>query len=70
VKGFIRQQEENMARRLLNWQYERMKIDIPADAEMQRRAAQLVDDAHRIARERGKNVLAIMKELVGDLTKK
>ena len=70
MKGFIRQQEENMARRLLNWQYARLKFDIPPDAEMQRRAAQLVDDAHRIARERGKNVLAIMKELVGDLKKK
>jgi hypothetical protein len=29
-----------------------------------------VDEAHRIARERGRNVLAIMKELVGDLKKK
>jgi len=29
-----------------------------------------VDEAHRIARERGRNVLSIMKELVGDLKKK
>jgi hypothetical protein len=29
-----------------------------------------VDEAHRIARDRGRNVLSIMKELVGDLRKK
>jgi hypothetical protein len=29
-----------------------------------------VDDAHRIAHERGRNVMTIMKELVEDLRKK
>ena len=29
MKGFIRQQEERMAMRLLNWQYQRMKIKPP-----------------------------------------
>lgn len=33
-------------------------------------AAKLVNDAHRIARERGRNVISIMKDLVEDLKKK
>jgi hypothetical protein len=32
-------------------------------------AARIVDEAHRIARQRGKNVLAIIKELIADLKK-
>jgi hypothetical protein len=68
--GFFRQQEERMAVRLLTWQYQRLKIALPPDDELEARAVALVDDAHRIARERGRNVLSIMKELVGDLKKK
>lgn len=68
--GFIRQQEERMAMRLLAWQYQRMKVAVPAEPELERRAAKLVDDAHRIAKERGRNVLSIIKELVEDLKKK
>jgi len=33
---------------------------------MQRLARNLVDDAHRIARERGRNVVSILKELIND----
>ena len=68
--GFIRQQEERMAMRLLAWQYQRMKVAVPAEEELERRAAKLVDDAHRIAKERGRNVLSIIKEQVEDLKKK
>ena len=68
--GFIRQQEERLALRLLTWQYQRMKIALPDQKEMETRAARLVEDAHRIARERGRNVMSIMKELVQDLKKK
>ena len=68
--GFIRQQEERMAMRLLAWQYQRMKVAVPAEAELERRAVKLVADAHRIAKERGRNVLSIIKELVEDLKKK
>jgi hypothetical protein len=70
VKGFFRQQEERMALRLLAWQYQRLKMAIPGEEEMQRQAAQLVDDAHRIAKERGRNVMAIIKEMVEDIKKK
>lgn len=68
--GFFRQQEERMAVRLLTWQYQRLKIVVPSQDELETRAVALVDEAHRIGRQRGHNVLSIMKELVGDLRKK
>ncbi len=33
-------------------------------------AARLVDDAHKIARERGRNVVGILKELIADIKKR
>jgi hypothetical protein len=68
--GFIRQQEKRLAVRLLIWQYQRMDIPVPAMEELEQQAARLVEDAHRIARERGRNVISILKEMIGDLTKK
>jgi len=68
--GFIRQQEEKMAVRLLTWRYQKMNITVPSMPELERQAAKLVEDAHRIARERGRNVISIMKDLVDDLKSK
>jgi len=68
--GFIRRQEERLAIRLLTWQYQRMNIPIPAMAELERYAAKLVNDAHKIARERGRNVAGILKELIADIRKR
>jgi hypothetical protein len=68
--SFIRQQEKRLAVRLLIWQYQRMNIPVPAMEELEQQAARLVEDAHRIARERGRNVISILKEMIGDLTKK
>lgn len=68
--GFIRQQEEKMAVRLLTWRYQKMNINVPPMPELERQAAKLVDDAHDIARERGRNVISIMKDLVDDLKRK
>lgn len=68
--GFIRQQEERLAVRLLAWQYQRMNLPVPGLEELERQAGKLVDEAHRIARERGRNVISILKEMVADLTKK
>ncbi|MCG6911463.1 MAG: hypothetical protein LJE94_15260 [Deltaproteobacteria bacterium] len=62
--GFFKQQERKLAIRLLAWQYERQNIPLPALSTLEAQAARLVDDAHRIARERGKNVVTILKELV------
>lgn len=68
--GFFRQQEVKMAQRLLTWQYQRLQRQLPPEDELATIASQLVDDAHRIARERGRNVIAIMKEMVADVKKK
>jgi hypothetical protein len=68
--GFIRQQEKRLAVRLLTWQYQRMNIPVPAMEELEQQAARFVDDAHRIARERGRNVMSILKETIGDLKQK
>lgn len=68
--GFIRQQENRLALRLLIWQYQRVNISVPAMEELEQQAARLVEDAHRIARERGRNVISILKEMIGDLKQK
>jgi len=68
--GFIKHQEEKLAVRLLTWRYQKMNITVPAEAELKHHAAKLVDDAHKIARERGSNVISIMKDLVEDLKRK
>jgi len=68
--GFIRQQEENLAIKLLKWQYQRMNYSQPEDAVLERHASKIVDDAHRIGREKGRNVLGIIKELISDLKRK
>ena len=67
--GFIRQQEKKVALRLLAWQYQRQNMSLPGFADLEKQAAHLVDDAHRIARERGRNVISIIKELVADIRK-
>lgn len=67
--GFIEKQQINAAMRLLAWQYERNGQPLPESALLERHARQLVDDAHRIARERGGNVLAILKEMAASVRK-
>lgn len=68
--GFIRQQEEKLAARFLRWQYEKQKLPTPAESDLKHLAARIVAEAHRIGRERGGNLLDIMKELVQDFIKK
>ena len=67
--GFFRKQEEKLAVKLLGWQYQRMKLPVPPLEALERQAEKLVVDAHRIAGERGRNVVSILKDLVGDLKK-
>jgi hypothetical protein len=69
VIGFIRRQEERLAIRFLVWKYKRMNLVEPAISNLQGQAGKIVDDAHRIARERGGNIISIIKELVDDLKK-
>ena len=69
MKSFIRRQEENLAIRLLVWKYQKMNLNVPPIPELQRLAANIVDDGHRIARERGQNVISSIKELIADMKK-
>jgi hypothetical protein len=46
-----------------------MNLFVPPVSELQRLASNIVDDAHRIARERGRSVISIIKELIGDMKK-
>jgi transcriptional regulator of met regulon len=62
--GFIRRQEEKFARQLLQWQHNKTGQPLPETAILKQHAKILVDDAHRIARERGGNILTILKEAV------
>jgi len=68
--GFLRRQEERLAIRFLVWKYQRMNLAVPALSKLQGQAGRIVDDAHRIARETGGNVVSIVKELIDDLKKK
>ena len=68
--GFIRRQEESLALRYLLWQNQKKQIPAPLSEDLERQAGQIVDDAHRIARERGSNLISIIKELAKDIKKK
>ena len=68
--SFIRRQQIRIAIRLLAWQYHRSNMILPPYKELESQAGQLVKDAHRIARERGKNVMSIVKEMVADMIKR
>jgi hypothetical protein len=68
--GFLKNQQLKMAIRLLAWQYERNGQPLPDRALLEGHARQLVDDAHRIARERGGNVLSILKEMAAKARRK
>jgi hypothetical protein len=68
--GFFQKQEEKLAARFLRWQYEKERLPLPPEAELTRQAARIVAEAHRIGRERGGNLLEIMKKLVADFMRK
>ncbi len=65
--GFFREQKVKLAQRLLAGQYERRQLPLPSTEALRHQAEQVVDEAGRIARERGQNVLSILKDLIQDL---
>jgi len=67
--GFIRKQEVAFAKRLLAWQYEKSGIALPDGAAISAHAEQIVEDAHRIAKKSGSNVLEILKNKIKDMIK-
>ena len=68
--GFFRNQEINLAVRLLKWKYQNTGISLPDETIIRKQAETVVDDAHRIAKERGHNVMTIIKDLVSEIQKK
>ena len=58
-----------MAIRFLIWQYQKWDKPVPEDLELKLQASKIVAEAHRIARQRGQNVVSIIKELIADLRK-
>jgi len=56
-----------MAMRLIAWRYEKLGLPVPPEPELLRLAETVVEDSHRIARERGRNVLGIIREMVEGL---
>lgn len=67
---FIRQQEEKFALRLLTWKYQKMNLPVPPENVLVQQAARIVNEAHRIAKARGQNILEIMKELINSTANK
>ena len=65
--GFIRRQEIQLTIKFLSWQYQKTNIALPEISALEQQAGKIVDEAHRIACERGSNVMSIMKELASDL---
>jgi len=51
----------------LVWKYQKMNLVVPGNPTLQSQGSKIVDEAHRIARERGGNIIAIIKELVNDV---
>ena len=68
--GFIRRQEEKVAARIIQWHQQQQNETPLSSEELVKKASVLVDEAHRVARHRGKNLLTIMKEMVADVLKK
>ena len=68
--GFFRQQQTQIAMRLLTWQCQRSGRPVPPRFELEKQAEVVVNEAHRIARERGRNVMTILKEMIDEFKKK
>lgn len=65
--GFIRRQEEKLAATLILRSYAKKNLPPPDSERLQLSASLVVDEAHRIAKLRGKNVLSILKETVAEI---
>jgi hypothetical protein len=60
---FIRNQEEKFALKLLEWRYKQQQLPLPDKEVLRQNAADIVTQAHAIARQRGGNVMAILKDM-------
>ena len=67
--SFIRNQQIHLAMKLLAWKYQRDGSAVPPPDRLREQATAVVEEARRIAKERGQNIAGILKDLVGDLRK-
>lgn len=67
--GFLRKQEEQMALRYLRWHYSKSGQSGPPEDWLHCKAKEVVEEAHRIAKQRGHNVLVILKEMLAEIKK-
>jgi hypothetical protein len=65
--GFWRQQEEKLARHLLERKYQQQRQAVPPEEELVTMSKSIVAQAHRIARQRGRNVWSIIKDLASSI---
>ena len=65
--GFLRRQEEALALQLLRRHYQKQGLPEPALELLVDQAARIVTQAHAVARERGRNVLGIARELIEEM---
>jgi len=61
--GFIKKQEEKFALKLLEWRYKQQEQQLPEKSVLKQQAADVVSQAHSIAKQRGGNVMAILKDM-------
>jgi hypothetical protein len=67
--GLVRRQEVAFAKKLLVWKYEKSGLTLPSEDAISAHAEQIVEDAHRIAKESGNTVADILKNKMKDLKK-
>ena len=67
--GFLRRQEEQAVVRILRGRYAALGSTLPTEPELRQKASEIVDEAHRILRRRGGNLVDIAKELVAEWTR-
>ncbi len=65
--GFFRKQEERLAEQFIRRQYAKQDLSPPDAVTLSAQAAQIVNEAHRIARNRGGNVWTILKQMGEDI---
>lgn len=67
--GLIRKQEVALAKKLLAWKFKNSSMALPNETTISAHAEKIVADAHKMATERGCNVLEIIKDKVNDFKK-
>ena len=68
--GLIRQKETLLAARLIAWRYKKSGIPMPDQSVVDAFAKTVVDQAHALARQNGRAVMAMIKKKVQDLSLK